>query len=314
MRGGRVRRNATRGERCVGVGRGRGGRGDVPISRISQYITCGPQQRLAGLYLALLLPPATDPEAGVHGPTPAIVHTVLIGIHCRPSDLFRRLPGECRRPMPRYLGVLVHYRCLTWPSLSLLSSHGGEGDGRPSANCEKPQLPDTSKANTSKEISLRAIKKRFLTDSWIQSNGKLLFHRIPFVFGVATNGYNWTFVTIRFDDTMIIEIRNKNRDYVPRMHQQPCVPFSFERENAYRAGKKTPVPKKPSAIVHFPHLDPAAESARKGKRRIVPLCKLISLPVNAPIFQTGTWLVRPRLASVSWQQEGEKRGGRGREK
>ena len=41
------------------------------------------------------------------------------------------------------------------------------------------------------------------------------------------------------------------------------------------------------------------ESTRKGKRRIVPLCKLISLPVNAPIFQTGTWLVRPRLASVS---------------
>lgn len=57
------------------------------------------------------------------------------------------------------------------------------------------------------------------------------------------------------------------------------------------------------------------ESTRKGKRRIVPLCKLISLPVNAPIFQTGTWLVRPRLASVSSrQQEGEKGGGREKEK
>lgn len=93
------------------------GEDDVPISRISQYITRGPQQRLAGLYLALLLPPI---------PTPAIVHTVLIGIHCRPSDLFRRLPAECRARCPDTWEFLRVTRSPDHPSPPLsFSSHAG---------------------------------------------------------------------------------------------------------------------------------------------------------------------------------------------
>lgn len=95
------------------------------ISRISQYITgarargCGP-----GFYLALLLLPLLPlrryagrcrcDTAGrglararkTQRPNPQrIVHAVLIGIHCRDSDLCRGLPTECRPDLSRYLGV-----------------------------------------------------------------------------------------------------------------------------------------------------------------------------------------------------------------
>ena len=83
----------------------------VPISRISQYITCGPQEVGRPLLSALVATGASDPESEATAQPRGIVHTVLIGIHCRTSDLFRRLPGECR-PMPRYLGVLAHYQLL----------------------------------------------------------------------------------------------------------------------------------------------------------------------------------------------------------
>lgn len=90
----------------------------VPISRISQYITCGPQEVGRPLLSALVATGASDPESEATAQPRGIVHTVLIGIHCRTSDLFRRLPGECR-PMPRYLGVLAHYQLLTWLSPTL---------------------------------------------------------------------------------------------------------------------------------------------------------------------------------------------------
>lgn len=101
---------------CVLESRRRERENHVPISRISQYITCGPQEVGRPLLSALVATGERSWERS-HGPAPGIVHTVLIGIHCRTSDLFRRLPGECR-PMPRYLGVLVHYQ-LTWSPLPL---------------------------------------------------------------------------------------------------------------------------------------------------------------------------------------------------
>lgn len=78
--------------------------------------------RGCGLYLALLVAAPLRRYAGrccscsdTAGPARAretqrpnpqrIVHTVLIGIHCRGSDLCRGLPTECRPDLFRYPGV-----------------------------------------------------------------------------------------------------------------------------------------------------------------------------------------------------------------
>lgn len=79
------------GMRHVALVYGRGRRAD--IADLAVYHARAAREVGRPLLSALV---ATDP----HGPTPAIVHTVLIGIHCRSSDLFRRLPAECRARCP----------------------------------------------------------------------------------------------------------------------------------------------------------------------------------------------------------------------
>lgn len=94
----------------------------------------GPRARLRGpgFYLALLLLPLLPlrryagrcrcDTAGrglarprkTQRPNPQrIVHAVLIGIHCRDSDLYRGLPTECRSDLSRYLGVPAPARSST---------------------------------------------------------------------------------------------------------------------------------------------------------------------------------------------------------
>lgn len=123
--------------------------------------------------------------------------------------------------------------------------------------------------------------------------------------------------TFRFELLCPCTMMHRNA-YIPRIRQHQPVNFVWTRENAYRAGKdagsQETVRYRPFPTLGF--LSGKSTSTRRGKRRIVPLCKLISLPVNAPIFQTGTWSVRLLAwASVSWQQQGgEGRGRRGRKK
>lgn len=84
------------------------------ISRISQYIT---EVAALGIILSALVAAASlcwmllllllryrEGEIRARDPQ-RIVHAVLIGIHCRVSDLRPRLPTQCRPDLPRYLGA-----------------------------------------------------------------------------------------------------------------------------------------------------------------------------------------------------------------
>ena len=147
----------------------------VPISRISQYITCGPQEVGRPLLSALVATGASDPESEATAQPRGIVHTVLIGIHCRTSDLFRRLPGECR-PMPRYLGVLAHYQILTWLSLPLQPSFG------------RPLLP----------LSLWQAPKFLRVRRWARGGSLIAKNACPRLIREA-RGYGSSSISIKLD-------------------------------------------------------------------------------------------------------------------
>lgn len=102
------------GMRHVALVYGRGRRAD--IADLAVYHARAATEVGRPLLSALV---ATDPN-------PAIVHTVLIGIHCRPSDLFRRLPAECRARCPDTWEFLRVTRSPDHPSPPLsFSSHAG---------------------------------------------------------------------------------------------------------------------------------------------------------------------------------------------
>lgn len=130
-RGGRVRRNATRGERCVGVGGGERRRPD--IADLAVYHLRRPRERLAGLYLALLLPPATDPRGRGPRPNPGHCSHRFNRYSLSALGSFPKTPGRVSSPDAPIPGsscalpLLPHLTPL-FPS-PFPSSHGGEGDG-----------------------------------------------------------------------------------------------------------------------------------------------------------------------------------------
>lgn len=112
---------------------GGGERRRPDIADLAVYHLRRPRERLAGLYLALLLPPATDPRGRGPRPNPGHCSHRFNRYSLSALGSFPKTPGRVSSPDAPIPGsscalpLLPHLTPL-FPS-PFPSSHGGEGDG-----------------------------------------------------------------------------------------------------------------------------------------------------------------------------------------